>query len=153
MSYLSFSGGKRLERTLVSGENKNSTEEKVIPTLFAIEAMSKNVITQGHEVSVADALNIFKEKNIHHLILTKGISVVGLVSDRDLLWVEKIHLSEHAMAKQFMAKTILCCHEETPLNQIAQVMVKESISALPVIDDHHQLSGIITHHDLLKELF
>lgn len=148
---LESTSSKRVDKTLAKGETPRPitfNREK-----YAIEVMSKNVITKEHEVSVEEALKIFKTQKIHHLILTKDISVVGIVSDRDLLWVEKIHLSEHAMAKQFMAETILCCHEETPLDQIAKVMVKEAISALPVIDDKHELSGIITHHDLLKELF
>ncbi len=152
LSYLAYSTGKRLDKTLLSGSIPTKDNKKPqVP--FVIEAMSKEVITQDHEISVSNALKIFKDQGIHHLILTKGISVVGIVSDRDLLWVEKIHLSEHAMAKQFMAKTILCCHEETPLDEVAKVMVKEAISALPVIDNEKQLSGIITHHDLLKLLF
>lgn len=142
---------QRLEKTVAKGVHLKSTISH--NAKYAIEAMSKNVITQDHDISVAQALQIFKNQKLHHLILTKNISVVGLVSDRDLLWVEKIHLSEQAMAKQFMAATILCCHEETPLDQIAKVMVKESISALPVINDKHELSGIITSHDLLKQLF
>ena len=151
LSALDHSSSQRLEKTLVKGASHRPKTSK--NTKYAIEAMSKNVITQDHEISVAQALKIFKSQKVHHLILTKNISVIGIVSDRDLLWVEKINLSEHAMAKQFMAETILCCHEETPLDQVAKVMVKESISALPVINDKHELSGIITHHDLLKQLF
>ena len=151
LSYLQFSTGKRLEPTMVPGQSPQSHD--LNQSKYAIELMSKEVITQGSEVSVKEALGIFKTKKIHHLILTKGANVVGIVSDRDLLWVEKIHLSEHAMAKQFMAKTILCCHEETSIEFIAKVMVKEEISALPVIDSNHTLSGIITHHDLLQLLY
>lgn len=153
MSYLAFPTGGRLEKTYPSGSRPDQSQPKRQRVPYVIEVMSKEVITKGHETSVADALKIFKNKNIHHLILTKGINVTGIVSDRDLLWVEKTHLSEHAMAKQFMAKMLLCCHEETPVNQVAHVMTKESISALPVINSKKELSGIITHHDLLKLLF
>ncbi len=153
LSYLNYPTGKRLDSTLIPGKSQSSKREDIGQQKYAIEIMSKEVISQGHEISVKDALSLLKKHNIHHLVLTKEAHVVGIVSDRDLLWVDKIHLSEHAMAKQFMAQTILCCHEETPIDFIAKVMVKEQISAIPVIDSKHTLSGIITHHDLLAQLY
>ncbi len=152
LSYLSYETGNRLEKTLV-GKNKTKESAKKSEQAYVIESMSKNVLLRDHEISVEEALKVFKENHIHHLILTKNKRVIGIVSDRDLLWIKKINLSEHAMAKQFMAKTILCCNEETPIDFVAKVMVKEEISALPVINDEHTLTGIITHHDLLKRLY
>lgn len=151
LSYLAHPTGKRLEKTLTSHSHRQDPEVLSSQKTYAIEVMSKSVITESDEISVEKALKIFKENHIHHLILNnKKARVVGLVSDRDLLWVEKIHVAEHAMAKQFMAKTILCCHENTPIDHIARVMVQENISALPVLSDEHKLAGIVTHHDLLK---
>ena len=152
LSYLSYESGNRLEKTLV-GKNQKRETFKEDDQAYVIESMSKNVILHDHEISVEAALKVFEENHIHHLVLTKNKRVAGIVSDRDLLWVKKMNLAEHAMAKQFMAKTILCCNEETPIDYVAKVMVKEEISALPVINDEHILTGIITHHDLLKRLY
>jgi acetoin utilization protein AcuB len=151
LSYIRGPHSKRLEPTLAHGQiEKRKEQESKGP--YVIEVMTKDVLTREHNISVADTLNLFKVENIHHLILTHKNKIIGLVSDRDLLWVEKIHMEQHATAKQFMSKTILCCHEETPVHLIARVMLKEGISALPVIDEQQVLVGIITHHDLLRLL-
>jgi CBS domain-containing protein len=153
MSYLTHPSGRRLDKTMAPGKSDKKDRGKNQHSNYVIEAMTKSVLTEDHEISVEDALKIFKEKKIHHLVLTKKLRVIGIVSDRDILWVDKMNLAQHAMAKQFMAKTILCCHEETPIDYVAKVMIKEEISALPVMNDEHTLTGIITHHDLLKQLY
>lgn len=161
--YLSHDSGARLDPTLVAGEKPSSLTQGVVikkdqaQSTFAIEIMSSPVLTIDHEALAKEALEIFKEKSVHHLVLTardgKNEEVKGLVSDRDLSWLAKLELGEHAMAGQFMSSMILVCHEETPLDHLARVMVREHISALPVINSFKQLTGIVTHHDLLRWIF
>lgn len=152
--YLAQKSGARLEPTLVPDENRPVVVKKTkAPETFAIEIMSSPVISIDHEALVGEALKLFKEKGIHHLVLTSEEQVKGLISDRDVSWVEKLELNEHAMAGQFMSSMVLVCHEETPIDHLAKVMVKENISAIPVVNNFHQLTGIVTHHDLLRWIF
>jgi signal-transduction protein with cAMP-binding, CBS, and nucleotidyltransferase domain len=45
---------------------------------------------------------------------------------------------------------IILCGEQTPLGEVAQIMVDEDISAVVVVDELGVLSGIITRTDLLR---
>lgn len=50
--------------------------------------MTKDLITLKPESSVTEAVEIFKEKGIHHVPLVKGNKLVGIVTHRDILrWI------------------------------------------------------------------
>ncbi|MCF8058381.1 MAG: CBS domain-containing protein [Bacteriovoracaceae bacterium] len=152
--YLNHDSGSRLDPTLSpSRQQPVVIKREEAKGTFAIEVMSSPVLTVDHEALAVEAINIFKTKNIHHLVLTDGDQVKGLISDRDVSWLKKMDLGEHAMAGQFMTSMVLVCHEETPIDHLARVMVRENISAIPVVDSFKQLTGIVTHHDLLGWIF
>ena len=152
--YLTQSSGRRLEATVIPGRpNPDKRDLPVDSNTYAIEIMSKAIEFLDQDSSIEDALKLFKDKGVHHLPITKGPVLKGLVSDRDVLWLEKFDLTEHSKLSQFMSRTILCCEEETPIDQLAKVMVHEKISALPVIGKDDELVGIVTHHDILRWVY
>lgn len=151
--YLKKVSGRRLEATIVPGQRPKSKELLNESQSFAIEIMSKSLEYLDQDCSIEDALKIFKSKSVHHLPITKNGVLKGLISDRDVLWLEKFDLTEHSKLSEFMSKTILCCHEDTPIEHLAKVMVNEQISALPVIDKDFGLVGIVTHHDILRWIY
>jgi CBS domain-containing protein len=152
--YLTHNSGSRLDPTLAPREQRPVIiKREEGKDTFALEVMSSPVITIDHESFAKEAIELLKNKGIHHLVLTEVDQVKGLVSDRDISWLKKIDLDEHAMAGQFMASMILVCHEETPIDHLARVMVREHISAIPVVNNLKQLTGIVTHHDLLRWIF
>lgn len=151
--YLTSISGRRLDPTLVPNSPQKS---KVLPknaNTFAIEIMSKELYFLEEKTSIKESLKIFKEKKVHHLPITSKGVLKGLVSDRDILWLEKFDLTENSKLAQFMSRTVLCCEEETPIEHLAKVMVNEHISALPVINKESKLTGIITHHDILRWIY
>lgn len=153
--YLTHPGGKRLDDTLVPGRQApvKMKVQKDSQSTYAIEVMSKPVITLAENAMASEALETFKNEGIHHLVLTDKDEVKGLVSSKDLAFLTSLELEEHAMASQFMSSMILVCDEDTPVDFLAKVMVKEAISAIPVVDQEQFLTGIVTHHDLLRWIF
>ncbi len=151
--YLTKASGRRLEATVVPSSNKSKKPLPADSNTYAIEVMSKSIESLDQDSSVEESLKLFKEKNIHHLPITRDGVLKGLVSDRDVLWLKKFDLTKHSKLSQFMSRTILCCEEETPINFLAKVMVNEHISALPVVDKKANLVGIVTHHDILRWIY
>ena len=152
--YLNTVSGRRLEVTLVPG--KIQSEKKALPkdeNTYAIEVMSRSIQTLDQSTSTEKALKLFKKNNFHHLPITKDGKLKGLISDRDILWLEKFDLDKNSTLSHFMSKTVLCCEEETPISDLAKVMVNEHISALPVVDKDAHLVGIVTHHDILRWIY
>lgn len=50
---------------------------------------------------------------------------------------------------QVMHRGVVTCAEETPIPQVAQLLTRHDISALPVVDAEGFLVGIITRSDLV----
>jgi CBS domain-containing protein len=150
--YLSKESGSRLEGTL-GGNREVSIKRKSAGVTYAIEIMSSPVVSLEIGSTAKEALKSLVDHSIHHIVLVKGDKVRGLISDRDLSWLKKLKIDELACVSQFMSTMILACDEETPLDHLAKVMVKEHVSALPIVNKNLELTGIVTHHDILKWLF
>lgn len=152
-SYLSHASGRRLEPTLVPGTNP--TREKSAPHTWAIEVMSKSLISLSAKDSAQKALDLMEKHQIHHLPITEGDAILGIVSDRDLLKIKDRSelLKTQLELDWFMSKIIVLCHEETPIDHIARVFCQEQINGILVINSNKKLTGVITHHDLLKWIY
>ena len=47
------------------------------------DVMTKGVQTVSPETAADEAWNVMKAKRIHHLVVTKGRRIVGILSNRD----------------------------------------------------------------------
>ena len=123
--------------------------------------MSKDLITIDEDTSIMKASKVMKQKDIQHLpVLSKG-RLVGIVSDRDLKEAtpskatsldihELYYLLDKIVVKSLMAKTLVTIAPGDTVEKAAAVMLKHHISALPVVDAHGGLAGILTKGDVFK---
>ena len=49
-----------------------------------------------------------------------------------------------------MTKNVICVRASTPVSEIAALLLKNEISAVPVIDDLGHVVGIVSEDDLLR---
>ncbi|UOQ47155.1 DRTGG domain-containing protein [Gracilibacillus caseinilyticus] len=73
--------------------------------------------------------------------------VVGIVTSKDV-----IGRKADALIDKVMTKNPLTVMKETSLAYAAHMMVWEGIEIMPVVDQHHQLEGLISRQDVLKAL-
>lgn len=140
----------RLEKTLPQGQKTKPPKGMPGKLHYALEAMSKKPFTLAPTDMISDALKILRKHKIHHIPVIDNENLVGMLSDRDLLKVEDNTLWNLMEIKDVMSSIVLAVHQETELGQIARVLLRENISALPVLDDSHKLVGILSRVDILK---
>ncbi len=154
--YLKPNTGRRLEPTLLPLHSvvPDKRSESVTNT-YAIEVMTKDPLALSPSSSAAQALALMQEHDIHHLPIVAEGDILGIVSDRDLLKLkDKSSLLKGQLSLEwFMSKIIILCDEETPIDHIAKVFCHEKINGILVLNEKRELSGIITHHDLLKWIY
>lgn len=116
--------------------------------LVARDIGTSPIISIHPEETVGRALELMNKYQVHHLvILDKNRILKGIVSDRDLL--NKRYndpLMKHAQEEVIITK------ENTDIKILAKVMLENSISALPYIDQNEVVVGIITKTDILDYL-
>jgi acetoin utilization protein AcuB len=123
--------------------------------------MSKDLITIDEDASIMRASKLMKQNGIRHLpVLRKG-RLVGIVADRELKEAtpskattldihEMYHLLDQIKVKSLMPKQLFTITPGETVEKAAAVMLKRNISALPVVDAHGALQGIITKGDIFK---
>jgi len=143
----------RLEPTEIHSELGNKVPRPVLKDkkeFFAIDVMNKPVFALPVDSLLSTVRDEMKKHGIRHVPLIKEKKLMGMVSDRDLLKVESSGTFFYLKADSIMTTVIVVADEETPLAHIARVLLEEKISALPIIDESHHLTGMITRTDILK---
>lgn len=149
--YLSHESKARLDKTLSHGESKKPVEHHAVKRLFAFEIMSRNIFTLKSNDSLDKAMQLLQKHRIHHLpILDEHGKLVGQLSDRDLLKVEDNKLFSLIAIQDIMSHIVVACTYDTDARDLSRVLVREQISALPVLDDDLKLNGIVSRVDVLK---
>ena len=125
--------------------------------------MSKDVVTIGPEESMLKAVNLIKEKDIRMLPVLKDGNLVGVVTDRDVKRAsasdastleihELMYLISKVKVRDIMSKKVVTVPDDFTVEETAEVMLKNRISGVPVVDEGGKVVGVITQTDLFKVL-
>ena len=123
--------------------------------------MSKKVVTVDVEASMVEATRLLKEHDIRMLPVVKKGTIVGVVTDRDLKRAsasdantleihELLYLLTTVKVRDIMTKHPLTVPFDYTIEEAAEIMLKNKISGLPVVDHDGQLVGMITQSDIFR---
>lgn len=125
--------------------------------------MSNKVITVEDVSPIVTASDLMKKHHVRHLpVMNQEGRLVGMICDRDIERAEKIKFDKNISdnltsnsaprVESFMSWPIKIIDENTPIADIAKLMIDEKISALVVNSSTKNLKGIITTEDMLEYL-
>lgn len=113
--------------------------------------MTSPAITIETTTQIKRAIEILKEYNIGFLPITKSNIIVGVITDRDILirGIGNYKLNSH-IDKIMTTGEIQFVNPDTTLKEAAEIMVKNKIRRLVVLNDG-KIIGVLTSKHLLKE--
>jgi acetoin utilization protein AcuB len=127
------------------------------------ERMSRPVISITPDMPINDVLAMFRKEQIRRAPVLKDGKLLGIVSDRDLLYAspssatvlsvwEMHYMISKVTVKQVMTKKVLTVNENTPMEEAARIMADNKIGGLPVMSStgSGRVAGMITETDLFK---
>jgi len=140
----------------------------------AKDIMTVNVISVSEETPVHEIVSLLLKYRISAVPVIDGArKVVGIVSEGDLLrgegtsrarvhhpwWLEAVFVGQTvaydkargARAGVVMTRNVITVDEETPLNEIAELLERHHIKRVPVLKDG-KLAGIVSRANLLHGL-
>lgn len=126
------------------------------------EQMQVDVVTLDVSARLDAAEELMRAQRIRHLPVVADGRVVGILSQRDLYLAatsSMLHLQpgteEDWLAKipvgEVMSRRVLTAHPDTSLGNAAELMVRERVGCLPVVEDD-RLVGLLTDTDCLRYL-
>ncbi len=110
------------------------------------------VATIETDATVLEAAQLMNERHIGALLVTRHESVIGILTERDILnrVVAEQKLASETIVKNVMTVPIACCRRDTKEDECRAVMRRKKIRHLPVIENDH-LFGIISIGDVIQD--
>jgi len=107
--------------------------------------MIENPYTISPEQTIKDAINYMKQKGVSGLLVTDSNSkLVGILTHRDIMFE-----SESAqMVKDVMTKDVVTGKAGLDLDEAKEILRKNRIEKLPLVDESRHVKGLITTKDI-----
>jgi acetoin utilization protein AcuB len=115
------------------------------------EVMTEGAQTVPPTMPAVDAWELMKRKGIHHLVVTEGKEVVGVLSNRDAGGRNGASLRARSTVSDLMTPHVVTIEPTAPVRKAANLMRGRTIGCIPV-SEGRRLVGIVTVSDLLDLL-
>ena len=113
------------------------------------DVMTEDVKTIAPTAAAEDAWNTMRFNRIHHLVVTKGRRVVGVLSERDAGGRRGASVRATSVVADLMTAPAVTVERTMTVREAANVMRGRSIGCLVVVESGHAI-GIVTVSDLLE---
>jgi CBS domain-containing protein len=117
------------------------------------DVMTPNPECVSERDSIRDAARIMKEKDTGVVPVVDGKRVIGLITDRDIVVrgiAEGRDLS-NASVNDLMTRGVKSVKEDTPLNEVLNLMSSAEIRRVPVVNGKDELVGIVSLGDIASQ--
>jgi len=124
--------------------------------------MTTRLVTVSEDDSLAKVRNIFATEHFHHLLVVEhDHTLVGVISDRDLLKAinadkdfagRRQGAAGTKKAHQIMSRHPVVLRSGASLNDAIDLLVEHDLSCLPVINQWGAAIGVVSWKDLLRYL-
>ena len=113
--------------------------------------MTTDVITLGPENTLGEAREILLRKHIHHLPIVEGRKLVGMVTSWDFFKLGMSAAESKDMRlKEIMTTKVATLEPDQHLGAAAEVLTQHLFHAIPIVNEHHELLGIVTSTDIVR---
>ncbi len=114
------------------------------------QAMHKTVAWRAPETPVADLAKVMRDEDIGCVPIGENDRLIGMVTDRDLVLRALTNGTDISSitARDVMSKGIIYCEDDDSIQEAIDLMQKQQIRRLPVIDDNKRMVGMLSLGDI-----
>ena len=120
----------------------------------AQDIMTKNPRTVTPEADVREAAQIMKSENVGVVPVVESSGskkLVGLLTDRDIAVRVVAEGKTSARVQEIMSGSPRTVKTDTSVDDVMDLMGKEQVRRVPVVDDRGDLVGIVAQADVVRE--
>lgn len=146
--------------------------------MLARDIMQRDVRTVGPDANVQEVAQILADAAYSGLpVVDDDGNLLGVVTEADLLvrakrlnlptvlpfiggvillepptrFEEELRKATGALVSEVMTRDVVTVTEETPIHELATMMIEKKVNRLPVVDGR-RLVGIVTRDDLIRAI-
>ncbi len=125
--------------------------EELAYELKVSEVMTSNPVVVSPEMTMREALDVFRTKQISGAPIVEGGQLTGVISIEDL--IRSLMKSDtDAEIRSYMTTNPHVVYSDDPLIEALKTFVSTRVGRLPVVDRHGALKGILTKGDITRGL-
>jgi CBS domain-containing protein len=119
--------------------------------MFEIETiMTTDVITVARHTPITRVLEIMAEHDVTGLpVVNDDMTLVGIISEKDLLTLISDHRDNSAKAEDFMTEDIVSFDQDDDLIAICECLTNNHFRRVPIVSQG-KLVGIVSRRDIIK---
>ncbi len=124
--------------------------------LIDVCKLKENIITIGPDATIKDAVYQLNKHKIGCLIVMKDTSIVGIISERDILGklgstsvkdeIHAVKISEIMTPKE----KLIVGHPEDTVEYLMNIMNAEGIRHIPLVNDEGKLVCLTSIRDIIR---
>lgn len=125
--------------------------------------MSSDVFVVTRDDPLSLVKDIFDKTKFHHLLVVEGGTLLGVISDRDLLKALSPRIDTAAATTQdlvslnkrvhqIMTRKLISLNENGTIKEAVEIFNQNKISCIPIINDAGKPVGILSWRDIMKAL-
>ncbi|NLC71075.1 MAG: CBS domain-containing protein [Desulfuromonadaceae bacterium] len=145
----------------------------------AQDVMTREVVSVSADTAIEDLARLLVEKKVSAVPVVEADGrLVGIISEGDLLqrdkplhiptvisifdWVLYLETSKKfemevkkitaRKVSELCTRNVVTCSPETPLTEVAQLMVNRHVHLIPVVDEGKRVVGVVTRLDVVRSL-
>ena len=119
-----------------------------------LESKHRKLVSIAPDQTVFRALELMAEHEVGALLVLEGRYLRGVFSERD--YARKVILkgrsSEHTIVSKVMSGEVVYVTLDQTVEECLAIMTEKHFRHLPVLSDTHNVVGIISIGDLIKEM-
>ncbi|MBW2460677.1 MAG: CBS domain-containing protein [Deltaproteobacteria bacterium] len=130
-------------------------------SITVAELMTDDVVTLPADATIGEAMGVLAETERRHLPILDEGRVIGMLSDRDLRRIEglmALAVEEPAKAQgvldqpaaELLSGDPVTINGDAPVVDAIDILVRERVGALLVVDGAGMLTGMLSYIDILE---
>lgn len=143
------------ENLVTGAEHVDTSRESAGPkALTARDVMSTPVVTISAHKTLWDAWSLMYRVGLRRLVVLDGTRCVGVIDDRRLAleWPRGPSGELARKVRDVISGRVRCVLPDTPISELAGIMVRYHVEALPVVTPAGGVVGLVSASDLLLVL-
>ncbi|UTB31890.1 MAG: CBS domain-containing protein [Methanobacterium sp. ERen5] len=130
----------------------DTTAIRSIPKKTVLEVASTDLIQLDPTDSIRDASKILSDRDIEGAPVVEDGHVIGILTLSDIIRAIGMGDEEQNVSEVMSSKNIITVKQDLMIADAIEIMNKNSIGRVIVVDDHASPIGIVTRTDLLDKI-